>query len=238
MIPSNNKLIESGVIALGLVIASWVLGNSLLSFKKLDRSVEVKGLAERDMQADTAILPIGYGVTGNELGQIYAAIESRNSTIINFLQTQGIKPADISVSPPSIIDRQAQDYGNAELASRMRYAGKSVVTVYTKDVPKVREILGKLGELGRQDIVLNTSDYENRPSFMFTGLNALKPAMIEEATRNARTAADKFAKDSDSTIGKIKRANQGQFSIEDRDQSTPHIKKIRVVSTVEFYLAD
>jgi hypothetical protein len=87
-------------------------------------------------------------------------------------------------------------------------------------------------------IALNTGDYENRARFLFTGLNTLKPAMIEEATRNARQAAEKFAKDSDSTLGKIKRASQGQFSIEDRDGSTAHIKKVRVVSTVDYFLAD
>jgi hypothetical protein len=62
--------------------------------------------------------------------------------------------------------------------------------------------------------------------------------MIEEATRNARESARKFADDSDSKLGKIRRASQGQFSIEDRDASTPHIKKVRVVSTIDYYLAD
>ena len=96
----------------------------------------------------------------------------------------------------------------------------------------------ELAVLGEQGIALNTGDYENRARFLFTGLNALKPAMIEEATRNARQAAEKFAKDSDSSLGKIKRASQGQFSIEDRDGSTAHIKKVRVVSTVDYFLAD
>lgn len=235
---ANTRIVESLILALGLAVAAWILGNGLLDFKKLDRSVEVKGLAEREVPADTAVLPVGFNVTGNDLGQLYAAIESRNQTIVNFLQAQGFKAAEISVSSPSITDRQAQEYGSAELANRLRYTGKSVVTVYSKQVDTVRAVMPRLGDLGRQDIALNTGDYENRPRFLFTGLNALKPAMIEEATRNARQAAEKFAKDSESALGKIRRANQGQFSIEDRDQSTPHIKKVRVVSTVEYYLAD
>lgn len=235
---ANNRIVEALILSIGLAVSAWVLGNGLLNFKKLDRSVEVKGLAEREVPADTAVLPIGFSVTGNDLGQLYAGIESRNLKIVSFLEALGFKAGEISISPPSITDRQAQAYGNAELASRLRYTGKSVVTVYTRQVETVRQALPKLGDLGRQDIALNTGDYENRPRFLFTGLNALKPAMIEEATRNGRLAAEKFAKDSASTLGKIRRASQGQFSIEDRDQSTPYIKKVRVVSTIEFYLAD
>lgn len=235
---ANNRIVEALILALGLAVSAWILGAGLLDFKKLDRSVEVKGLAEREVPADTAILPIGFKLAGNDLGQLYAGIESRNRLIVGFLEAQGFKGAEISVSPPSITDRQAQEYGSANLANQPRYTGKSVVTVYSRQVETVRQVMPRLGDLGRQDIALNTGDYENRPRFLFTGLNTLKPAMIEEATRNARKAAEKFAKDSASTLGQIRRASQGQFSIEDRDQSTPHIKKVRVVSTVEYYLAD
>ncbi|MBS0311568.1 MAG: SIMPL domain-containing protein, partial [Proteobacteria bacterium] len=155
-----------------------------------------------------------------------------------FLQASGFKPDEISVSAPSITDRQAQDYGNAQLAERLRYSGKSTLTVYTRQVDRVREAMARLGELGKQGIALSPENYENRTQFLFTGLNALKPAMIEEATKNARISAEKFAKDSDSRLGKIRRANQGQFSIEDRDASTPYIKKVRVVSSVEYRLID
>ena len=94
----------------------------------------------------------------------------------------------------------------------------------------------KLADLGKQGIAISGEGYNTQ--FVYSQLNQIKPAMIEEATRNAREAANKFAKDSDSTLGKIKRASQGQFSIEDRDSSTPHIKKVRVVSTVQYYLSD
>jgi hypothetical protein len=157
---------------------------------------------------------------------------------VAFLQARGFKPAEVSISAPSITDRQAQDYGNAQLADRLRYSGRSTVTVYTRDVARVREAMAQLGGLGKQGIALTAENYENRTQFLFTGLNTLKPAMIEEATKNARIAAEKFAKDSDSRLGKIRRANQGQFSIEDRDASTPYVKKVRVVSSVEYSLVD
>ncbi|OHE62390.1 MAG: hypothetical protein A2X71_10175 [Thiobacillus sp. GWE1_62_9] len=234
----NNRLAAALALALGMVIAAWLLADGLVKFKQFERSVEVKGLAEREVPADTAIWPIAFSEAESDLTRLYQSLQGKNAIIINFLQAQGFKPEEISVSAPSITDRQAQDYGSAELANRLRYSGKSVVTVYTRQVDAVRKAMPELAVLGEQGIALNTGDYENRARFLFTGLNALKPAMIEEATRNARQAAEKFAKDSDSSLGKIKRASQGQFSIEDRDGSTAHIKKVRVVSTVDYFLAD
>lgn len=234
----NNRLAAALVLALGMVVAAWLLADGIVKFKQFERSVEVKGLAEREVPADTAVWPIAFSEAGTDLPRLYQTLQSKNAVIIDFLKAQGFKPEEISVSAPSITDRQAQDYGNADLANRLRYTGKSVITVYTRRVDAVRRAMPELAVLGEQGIALNTGNYENRPRFLFTGLNALKPAMIEEATRNARQAAEKFAKDSDSTLGKIKRASQGQFSIEDRDESTAHIKKVRVVSTVNYFLAD
>lgn len=234
----NNRLAAALVLALGMVFAAWLLADGLLRFKQLDRSVEVKGLAEREVPADTAIWPISFGEADADLTRLYQTLQNKNAIIVDFLQKQGFKPEEISVAAPVINDRQAQDYGSAELANRLRYTGRSVVTVYTPQVDAVLKAMPRLMELGDQGIALSRGDYDTRPRFLFTGLNALKPAMIEEATRNARQAAEKFAKDSDSSLGKIKRASQGQFSIDDRDPSTPHIKKVRVVSTVDYYLAD
>jgi hypothetical protein len=235
---STRRIIEALLLAAGMVAGAWVLGQSLLQFKQADRSVEVKGLAEREVPADTAIWPVAFSEADNDLPRLYQTLQEKNAKIAVFLQTSGFKPEEISVSAPSITDRQAQDYGNAQLAERLRYSGKSTLTVYTRQVDRVREAMARLGELGKQGIALAPENYENRTQFLFTGLNALKPAMIEEATKNARISAEKFAKDSDSRLGKIRRANQGQFSIENRDASTPHIKKVRVVSSVEYSLVD
>jgi hypothetical protein len=235
---SNSRIIESLLLALGLVAAAGLLGHSVQQLMAQDRSVSVKGLAEREVPADTAIWPIAYGVADSDLPRLYQTLDSKNAEVVAFLKAAGFTDSEIAVSAPSITDRQAQDYGNAELATRLRYTGKSTITVYTRKVDRVRASLSRLGALGKQGIALSTENYENRTQFIFTGLNALKPAMIEEATRNARLAAEKFAKDSQSTLGKIRRANQGQFSIEDRDASTPYIKKLRVVSSVEYSLTD
>lgn len=234
----DSRLPSALVLALGMVAGAWLLGQALLDFRQAERSVEVKGLAEREVPADTAIWPVTYAVADSDLATLYRTIADKNARVVAFLAANGFKPDEISVSAPTITDRQAQDYGNAQLAELFRYSGKSTITVFSRQVGQVRAAMAKLGDLGQQGIALSTGDYESRTQFMFTGLNALKPAMIEEATKNARLAADKFAKDSASTLGKIQRANQGQFSIEDRDASTPHIKKVRVVSSVVYSLAD
>lgn len=235
---NSRRIIEALLLSVGLIVAAWVLGQALLQFKQADRGVEVKGLAEREVPADIAIWPVAFSEADNDLPRLYQTLQEKNVKISAFLQASGFKPEEISISAPSITDRQAQDYGNAQLAERLRYSGKSTLTVYTRQIDRVREAMTRLGELGKQGIALSSDNYENRTQFLFTGLNALKPAMIEEATKNARISAEKFAKDSASRLGKIRHANQGQFSIEDRDASTPYIKKVRVVSSVEYRLID
>ena len=118
-----------------------------------------------------------------------------------------------------------------------RFIAKNVVTVCTADVDEVLALMGKQAELLKKGIVIGESNqWENPVEFRYEGLNEIKPVMIEEATKNAREAAQKFAKDSGSRLGKIKTANQGTFTIENRDSSTPYIKKVRVVTSVTYYL--
>ena len=114
------------------------------------------------------------------------------------------------------------------------------MTVYSDKVEAVRTAMSNVVELGKKGIVIGEGGYSNQGGnqFIFTGLSDLKPDMIEEATKNARSVAEKFAADSNSKLGKIKAARQGQFSIANRDATTPHIKSVRVVSTIEYYLSD
>ena len=141
---------------------------------------------------------------------------------------------EISIAPPEVIDMQAERYGNRDIA--YRYNATSVITVTSKNVEKVRHLMSEQAELLKQGIAISGGDYRYNVVYEFTGLNDVKPQMIEEATKNARAAAEKFAKDSDSSLGKIRNASQGQFSISDRDANTPYIKSIRVVTTVNYYL--
>lgn len=225
------------LIGIGLIGAAWLGSSAALDIKQLERTVAVKGLAEREMPADRVIWPIRFTETDNDLPALNARLQSSATAITTFLQKQGFSAEEISMSAPTLVDKQAQAYGDAG-RQPFRYAATNTVTVYSTNIEQVRKSQQAVVELGKQGIAITGDEYQAKVEYLFTGLNALKPAMIEEATRNAREVAEKFAGDSQSRLGKIRQASQGQFSIEDRDSNTPYIKKVRVVSTVEYYLAD
>ena len=238
----NERNIISAVLlgtllCVGLATMGLLLSEGIIKFRDMERVVSVKGLSGRDMPADVAIWPIRFSEVSNDLSELYGSLESKNDKVNNFLRQQGFKVDEISVSVPAIQDRQAQGFSEEQVRNG-RYAGTSTLTVYSNDIEMVRKAMSNLAQLGQNGIAISGQDYDVKTQFLFTKLNDIKPAMIEEATRNAREVAEKFAHDSGSKLGKIKRASQGQFSIDDRDSNTPYIKKVRIVSTVEYYLVD
>jgi uncharacterized protein len=235
---NSNNLGTLGVFILaGLGLLGYFITHGLTGMKELDRTIAVKGLSEREVPADVAIWPIKFMEAENDLGLLYSAIQKKNGLIVDFLKKNGFDESEITVSSPSITDKRAQEWGGSGTPG-FRYSGASAVSIYTTKVAKVLEVREKLLDLGKMGIAITGQDYDARTQFLFTKLNDVKPAMIEEATKNGREVAEKFAQDSQSSLGKIKRASQGQFTIEDRDANTPHVKKVRVVATIEYYLAD
>ncbi|MBN1521741.1 MAG: SIMPL domain-containing protein [Candidatus Aureabacteria bacterium] len=232
-----SAFLLGGFIFLGLSSLGYLLGSSTIRFKEYERSVTVKGLSEREYDADIVLWPIQFTEASNDLEQLYSSIEESTLKIKEFLKEGGIKEEEITISSPTITDRSAQRYGDNQ-KSEFRYTAAQAVTVYSKNIKAVQSIMSSLSQLGKKGIVFTGDNYQSRTEYLFTRLNEIKPEMIEEATRKAREVAQKFAIDSQSTLGKIKKAYQGQFSIEDRDKNNPHIKKVRVVCTVEYYLSD
>ncbi|RXJ90819.1 hypothetical protein CRV01_06630 [Arcobacter sp. CECT 8983] len=231
-----NFFILGIFIFLGLSTLGYFFQNAVISYKQYDRSVKVKGLSEKEYKADIVIWPISYTEVNNNLEQMYSSIDKNNEKIYNFLTSNGIEKSEISFSAPIITDKVAQQYGNEKI--NYRYNAFQTITVYSKNIDLVRDVKKSISKLGKQGIVFSGNNYTNQTEYIFTKLNEIKPKMIEEATKKAREVAQKFAIDSKSKLGKIKRASQGQFSISQRDKNNPQIKKIRVVSTVEYYLTD
>lgn len=234
---SLSALVLGVSIFLGLGVLGYQLAGAAIHFKAYERSVKVKGLSERELPANIVIWPIVFTEAGNDLGALYASIDASTKKINDFLVTKGIDNTEITVSTPSITDKLAQQYNNTTKVE-FRYTAIQTVTVYSPKVELVRKIMTGLSELGKQGIAFTGGDYQNQTEYIYTGLNEIKPGMIQEATTMAREVALKFAQDSNSKLGKIKQASQGQFEINPRDKNNPHIKKIRVVSTVEYYLSD
>jgi hypothetical protein len=233
---TGGAMVLGVLLCAGLIGLGWFISGGIVKLRALERTVTVKGLSEREVPADIVIWPIKFSEAGNDLNQLAAVIESKNGMIAEFLRQRGFSDEEISVSVPSIVDRQAQ--GWTEVDRGLRYSGSSTITVYTGAVDRVLAAMRDVVELGKAGIAVAGQDYEARTEFLYTRLNDLKPGMIEEATRNAREVAEKFAQDSRSRLGRIRTASQGQFSIDNRDSSTPHIKRVRVVSTIEYYLSD
>lgn len=233
---SRVMLWSAALIAAGLVLLGWTLRSGIVHFKDSERVVTVKGLSEQEVKADRVIWPLMYKQVGDDLTALYNNIEKTNGTIIAFLRSNGVDEKEITIAPSQLIDMAAELYNPN--APRYRYSVTTVLTVVTDKVDLVRSLMQRQGDLLKQGVAVTGGDYQYRTQFLYTGLNTIKPGMIEEATANARTAAEKFAHDSKSKLGKIRSATQGQFSIEDRDENTPYIKSVRVVTTVEYYLKD
>ena len=224
------------LLALGIVVLGLCVKSGLGSFSQNARVVTVKGLAEKEVKADKVIWPIVYKELGNDLNALYNTINKKNKVVLDLLASKGITADEITTSV-DVTDMDADAYTADR--SPYRYRVSSIITVNTKKVDTVLALLKEQTSLIQKGVAVTFSNY-SYPSiqFEYTGLNEIKPEMIKEATKNARKAAEQFAIDSESKLGKIKTANQGQFSISDRDQNTPYIKNVRVVTTIQYMLED
>ena len=227
-------------LGVAFVLGMMILGGSLIlminNMKSYDRCVTVKGLCEKEVMADKVIWPIIYKQGGNELGTLYNTVQEMNRTIIEFLKEAGVTDDEITVNAPSILDTRTNLYGERNTYHYIITAG---ITVCSNQVDRIVKLQTEQAKLYEKGIPVGMGENWSHPTtYSFTGLNDIKPAMIEEATINARQAAEKFAKDSHSKLGKIKTATQGQFSVSDRDSNTPYIKNVRVVTNVVYYLKD
>ncbi|MGI2058606.1 SIMPL domain-containing protein [Shewanella baltica] len=229
-------LLLGGFLCAGLVYVGQTASTALLQMKAMERTVTVKGLAEKEVKANLAIWPINFTEVDNNLPKLYETVQQKTDRVVAFLKEQGFSDSEITISLPSIEDRQAQGYVDPNV--RYRYSAKVNLSVYTPQIDLMLNTRKQMISLVKEGIAIASQEYDNRTEFLFTDLNSVKPEMVQEATQNAREVAEKFAKDSDSRLGKIKTASQGQFTISDRDNSTPYIKQIRIVSTLTYYLND
>lgn len=234
----KNKtiIIASAIVALGIAVLGFAVKAGIESVNNDSRIVTVRGLSTRDVQANKVTWPIVTKEAGNNLGDIYNRLETTNATILEYLHEHGIEDADIQINAPVIYDNATERYRSDNVS--YRYTATNVVVVTSAQVDTVSNLIRRQAQLLRKGVAILAGDYSYPVVYEYTGLNDIKPEMVEEATANARMAAEKFADDSHSKLGKIKTASQGQFSIEDRDQYTPNIKTVRVVTNITYQLKD
>lgn len=232
----NSTIITGLLIALGLLALGLCIRSGIKGYGERDRVVSVRGLCEKEVEANKVTWPIVTQDMGNDLATLYNRTQAVNAKILQFLKSNGITDQEISVNSPNVSDNVASSYDPSRVQSR--YSLTNVIVVTSSDVNKVRSLIERQTELLKEGVAIIAETYRYPTTYEYTDLNKIKPQMIAEATQNAREAANKFGEDSGSRLGRIKTATQGQFSINDRDQFTPYIKTIRVVTYVDYYLQD
>lgn len=232
----NTGIKQALILAIGIIVLGFFVDSGLKSLAGKDRKVVVKGLAEKEVEADKVTWPILSKELGDDLPKLYQKINTTTNKIRKFLIANGVKDNEIIVNAPVVIDLNAERYGGNQ--QPYRYNITSIITVTSKNVNLVRSIISRQGDLLKQGVAIVDGGYENPVKYEYVAFRQLKPKMMQEAIENAKVTAEQFAKNSDSKIDKIMNADQGQFSIEDRDSNTPYIKKVRVVTTVTYSLKD
>jgi uncharacterized protein len=218
----NNGIL---IVSLALVLFSVAFFFAAQNFSKQGAYVEVKGLSEKIVKADTAIWSLSFEIKSNNIDTLYSDIERNIGIIKSFLKEKGFDDTEINVAPVNIYQDTYRD-------AAFRYNSNNQVSVYTKKVDLAKSASNETLLLVKRGVVLN----QNYISFEFSDLNSIKPEMLAEAIKNARDTASQFAKNSGSAVGSIVRGNQGVFDITDKDPASPEFKKIRLVSTLRFLL--
>ena len=229
----RSLLIASSILALGVVLGGYLLGDGLRRSRMADRSVTVRGLAERDVTADLATWTIAYSEQGTELGAVQAGIDQDTRAITDFLRAAGFRPQEITTAGVGVNQFYDANRGVDSITVRRR------LQLRTTDVMKARAAFARQFDLIGRGVAIEEG---SGIAYNFTKLNDVKPAMIADATKDARRGAEQFATDSGTSVGGIKSATQGYFSIGARDGedggsgSDSPLQKVRVVTTIDFYL--
>ncbi|WP_303762734.1 SIMPL domain-containing protein [Sphingobium yanoikuyae] len=222
---------SAGVLAIGVIAGGYLLGDGLKRARAADRSVTVRGLAEKDVTADLATWSISYSATGTDLPTVRAEIDANTRELKAYFASLGFKPDALTPVGAGVNQYLNNGINNITITQRM--------LLRTTDIARAQRAVAQQFDLVRRGVTLQEG---SGMRYSFTRLNDLKPPMVAAATRDARAAAEQFAKDSGAGVGGIKSATQGYFSIDPRDgeggdgsSDTPY-KKVRVVTTVDFYL--
>ncbi|MGH7915887.1 MAG: SIMPL domain-containing protein [Candidatus Binataceae bacterium] len=243
--PLASAIILGVLIGLGLALGGYFIGQGFFRARAADRFVTVKGLVERDVKANLGIWVISYAVTGPDINSTSARLDRAEQVVLGFAHAHGFTPDEIEIQPTTVNDTFANPYQQHQNDPNQRFIIKGGIKLRSSNVDAIRKASQDTGDLIKQGVVLG-ENYPQAPQYYFTGLNAIRPAMLAQATKSARAVAEQFAKDSRSRLGRIRQANQGVFEIMGRDSNSARDgdrqgtidKKVRLVSTIEYYLSD
>lgn len=235
MITTRSFAVLGALLALGLAIFGTQISAAVRRGREFDRYFTVRGLSEREVKSTYVIWPLRYAVAAEELPALREEMDRAKSLILQFLTEQHIPAGDCFYGLPNIQDR-ANERRDSDQIRLPRYNAIMTLVVRSTQVDVVKQAIQKSDALIAQGLPLLVNEYDHRIEFGYDALSTLKPAMIEEATANARAAAEKFAQDSQAKVGRIRKATQGVVEITDRDIASPELKIVRVVTTIEFFI--
>ncbi|MBX3610093.1 MAG: SIMPL domain-containing protein [Hydrogenophaga sp.] len=232
-----TRLLAAALVGVGVAVAGLAVSQGLERFRLADRTVTVKGLAEKDVESDFAVWTLSFRRGGNAFGDVQKALASDRDAVVAFLHKRGFKDDEIEVRPLAVQDLFAREYGSGQQA--LRYQGNGQVMVKSARVAEVQGAALAVDPLIQSGVQL--SGDSGGPSFQLRGFNDVKAPLLSEATRNAREQAQKFAAEAGATLGPLKIANQGVISISgadglDHDSDGSRMKRLRVVSTFVYEL--
>lgn len=228
-----TSLLPVGILTIGLVLGGWFIGDGFRRAKEADRAVTVRGLAEREVTADLATWTLAYSATAPDMATAQASVDRDSQSIRAFFGELGF-PAE-ALQPTGVNVQSFNNNGVVSFTVRQR------MTLRTTDIDRAQKAVKRQFDLVRRGVMLEEG---SGMAYTFTKLNTIKPEMVAAATKDARSAAEQFARDSGSSVDGIKNATQGYFEISARDgdggggwgvSDTPY-KKVRVVTTIDFYL--
>jgi hypothetical protein len=224
-------ILSALLLAVGLATAGFFIGEGISSRSSGRRMISVKGLSEREVPASVATWTISYNATGNDLSDINKKLGDSTKAVMEFLKERGFDQKDLAVQPPAIHDTSMDQRQKDVPPPPERFSANQSVLLRTSKVDAIKPALASAANLMISGVLLSGG---SQPNYIFNQLNEIKPGMIQEATKNARIAADQFARDSQTTLGKLRNASQGWFQVENRDEATPERKTVRVVVDVEY----
>ncbi len=234
------SVISSLILGAALIVSGFTIGKGLMNFRNFENTVNVKGLATKDVEADLAVWTIKHTATGDVLADVQRTIQSNSVKIDAYLKRSGLQKEDILTRKLEVTDLLAQPYRPENVQSR--YIVSEIILVQSPNVDLVDKAFQNQGEILAQNISLVAEQGLSPIEYIFTGLNDIKPEMIAEATKNARESAQQFARDTGANVGGLQYASQGVFQIFPRnsensyDERRYRYKTVRVVSTLQFYI--
>lgn len=239
----DRGTVRAIILALGMTLGGLLIGYGFARARSADRFVTVKGIAEREVTADVAVWPLRLATASNDLAEAHSELQRNVARVRSFLEQQGIDTSQISLQGFMVTDALANPYQQADRVAS-RYVIRQTVLVRSSDPQRVLGASQRVADLVNAGVVISSGEEygPGGPTFIFTKLNELKPDMLRESTARAREAADQFARDAESGLGSIRRANQGVFEILPRapgpgmTEESQILKTVRVVSTVEYFL--